>query len=247
MELSPVFDRVKKTMNVQTDTGRNDYLDYLKGILILLVVYGHAIQFLVYGRIEEFWYDPAYKFIYIFHMPLFMGVSGFVSYGSMGRNTPVDIIKKRFLQLIVPIFCWAIIFESHRVFSAVAADRIGMDQALTVLPRLIFKATIDGFWFLQCVFFSSVIVIVLRLIKLDRAAAFAVLCMAILFLPDMYVLDHMFRYTFPFFCAGYALAKWRNDILPLQVSPYWLLPGLAVSLVSYAMWTKESYVYITGM
>ena len=211
------------------------------------MLYGHTIQFLVYKHSEEFWYDPAFKFIYIFHMPLFMAVSGFVSYGSMGRNTAFETIKKRFLQLIVPIFCWEIIYESVVVFAAVAADRIGMDRALIVLPGLILEATIDGFWFLRCVFFSSVIVAVLRWIKLDHAAAFAVLCIAILFLPDMYVLDHMFRYTFPFFCVGYSLAKWRNDILPLQVSPYWILPGLAVSLISYAMWTKESYVYVTAM
>jgi len=234
-------------MNVRTDTSRNEYLDYLKGILILLVVYGHTIQFLVYKHSEEFWYDPAFKFIYIFHMPLFMAVSGFVSYGSLGRSTALETIRKRFLQLIVPIFCWEILYESIVVFVAVAADRIGMVRALTVLPRLILEATIDGFWFLQCVFFATVIAAVLRLIKLDHAAAFAVLCVAMLFLPDMYVLDHMFRYTFPFFCVGYSLAKWRTNILPLQVSPYWLLPGLAVSLVSYAMWTKESYVYVTAM
>jgi len=234
-------------MNVRTDTERNDYLDYLKGILIVLVVYGHTIQFLVYKHSEEFWYDPAFKFIYIFHMPLFMAVSGFVSYGSLGRNAAFETIKRRFLQLIVPIFCWEILYESIVVFAAVAADRIGMVRALTVLPRLVLEATIDGFWFLQCVFFSTVIVAVLRWIKLDHAAVFAVLCVAMLFLPDMYVLDHMFRYTFPFFCVGYTLAKGRSDMLPLKASPFWLLPGLAVSLMSYAIWTKESYVYVTAM
>jgi fucose 4-O-acetylase-like acetyltransferase len=234
-------------MNVQTNTGRNDYLDYLKGILILLVVYGHTIQFLVYQHSEEFWYDPAFKFIYIFHMPLFMGVSGFVSYGSMGRNTVFETIKKRFLQLIVPIFCWMIIYESVIVFAAVAADRIGTERALMLLPGLILKATSNSFWFLQSVFISSVILALLRLIKLDHAATFAVLSISILFLPDMYVLDEMFRYTFPFFCMGYSLAKWRNDLLPLHVPAYWLLPGLAVSLICYALWTKGSYVYVTGM
>jgi fucose 4-O-acetylase-like acetyltransferase len=116
-----------------------------------------------------------------------------------------------------------------------------------LLPGLFLYLTVDSFWFLQSVFFSSVIVAVLRLIKLDHAAAFAVISIVMLFLPDMYVLDHMFRYTFPFFCMGYSLAKWRNDILPLHISPYWILPCLAAFLVAYAMWTKESYVYVTGM
>ena len=234
-------------MNGQADTGRNDYLDYLKGLLIFLVVYGHTIQFLVYKNSEDFWFDPAFQFIYMFHMPLFMAVSGFVSFGSIARNTVFETIKKRFLQLIVPIFCWEIIYETVVVFAAVAADRIALDRALVVLPRLILKATVDGFWFLQCVFFSSVAVAVLRLMALDRALVFIALCISILFLPDMYVIDPMFRYTFPFFCMGYALAKWRNDVLPLQVAPWWLLPGIAASLACYAVWTRESYVYITGM
>jgi fucose 4-O-acetylase-like acetyltransferase len=234
-------------MNAQTNNRRNDYLDYLKGILIVLVIYGHTIQYIVYKQSAEFWNDPAFKFIYIFHMPLFMGVSGFISYAFMGRNTAFEAIKKRFLQLVVPIFCWSVIHQSALAFAYVSADKFGADRALIMLPGLILNATIEGFWFLRCVFISSVIVAVLRLIKLDRAAVFAVIGIVILFLPDMYVLDHMFRYIFPFFCAGYSLAKWKNDLLPLEVPAYWILAGIAVSLISYAMWTKDSYVYVTGM
>ena len=235
------------SMNAETNAGRNDYLDQLKGMLILLVVYGHTIQFLVYSRSEDFWYDPVFKFIYIFHMPLFMAVSGFVSYGSMGRYTAAETVKRRFLQLIVPILCWVVIYSSVQAIVAVAAARISVERALALLPGVIVAEAVDGFWFLQCVFYSTVVVAVLRVIGVDRAVAFGVLSVLMLFLPDMYVFDHMFRYTFPFFCMGYALAKWRNDVLPLQVSPYWVLPGIAVSLISYTIWTKASYVYVTGM
>ena len=49
---------------------RNDFFDFAKGILILLVILGHAIQ---YCAVDEYvWLNPIFNIIYTFHMPLFM-------------------------------------------------------------------------------------------------------------------------------------------------------------------------------
>ena len=71
---------------------RNPFLDFLKGILIVLVTTGHTLQFLVHQG-QGFWSDPMLKAIYMFHMPLFMGVSGYVSYrGLQGvKETTVNV------------------------------------------------------------------------------------------------------------------------------------------------------------
>ena len=58
---------------VATKTNRIDSLDICKGILIILVVVGHAIEIV----------DPAHKsyfikLIYSFHMPAFFIISGFL-------------------------------------------------------------------------------------------------------------------------------------------------------------------------
>ena len=55
---------------------RNLFLDFTKGVLILLVTVGHSIQYIIYNN-HGFWGDPLFKAIYIFHMPLFIGLSGF--------------------------------------------------------------------------------------------------------------------------------------------------------------------------
>ena len=54
------------------------WLDSLKGLLILIVVIGHAIQYcLLEGACENnYWWN----LIYSFHMPAFMAASGFVNY-----------------------------------------------------------------------------------------------------------------------------------------------------------------------
>lgn len=56
-------------------TQRLQYIDALKGVTILLVVLGHSIQ--IFDHNDE-WLPT--RAIYAFHIPLFMFVSGFVSW-----------------------------------------------------------------------------------------------------------------------------------------------------------------------
>lgn len=76
-------------------TKRITYLDSLKAILILLVILGHAVQF----NTEEYETNPLFQFIYSFHMPLFLFISGYLTCrGSFKRWN----IGKRALQLLLP-------------------------------------------------------------------------------------------------------------------------------------------------
>ena len=69
-------------------------IDYLKGILVCLVFWGHIIP----GKIRETF--PRY-FIYSFHMPLFIGISGFLL---DIENIKVDLqlIKRQYFRLVRP-------------------------------------------------------------------------------------------------------------------------------------------------
>ncbi len=51
-------------------------LDNLKGLLIFLVVWGHSLEFYVD---ESFCIEVIYTFIYLFHMPVFVFISGYFS------------------------------------------------------------------------------------------------------------------------------------------------------------------------
>lgn len=78
-------------------------LDNIKGFLILLVVLGHCIQFTTDG----FDHVALFRFIYSFHMPLFMWVSGFVNYRE--NNGGVGILKRRAIQLALPFLSWTLL------------------------------------------------------------------------------------------------------------------------------------------
>lgn len=55
---------------------RNYFLDNLKVLLISLVVFGHVIEYYIDG---SYILKGIYLFVYVFHMPLFVCVSGYLS------------------------------------------------------------------------------------------------------------------------------------------------------------------------
>lgn len=51
---------------------RNSFIDFLRGIAIFLVLWGHSIQKLSQGSNIDFFNDKIFIWIYSLHMPLFM-------------------------------------------------------------------------------------------------------------------------------------------------------------------------------
>lgn len=86
---------------------RDIYWDIIKGVAIFLVVLGHSLQY--------FYIDSAYSntdflfnFIYSFHMPLFMVVSGYFAYSSFSK--PIyEVFKKKFIQIMIPNVTWSLL------------------------------------------------------------------------------------------------------------------------------------------
>ena len=89
-------------------SNRSLYLDIVKGFAIILVVYGHCIQWHSdeYVSRSLFYSDELYRIIYSFHMPLFMLVSGYLFYGSVVRHSWRHNLKTRFSKLLLPVVLW---------------------------------------------------------------------------------------------------------------------------------------------
>ena len=107
------------------------WIDNLRGFLILLVILGHSIQ---YG-LPDWEQNHVFNFIYSFHMPLFICVSGFVS---LHMKASWGQIKKRLVQLIIPFLSMSIVCSIYN----------GKNLVLTWIlnPSI-------GLWFLWCLFF----------------------------------------------------------------------------------------------
>lgn len=83
---------------------RNETVDLIKGFLIILVMLGHIIQ----GGMQE---SLVRSFIYIFHMPLFFFVSGYlVDYRALSETAVRKFLGKYMLNVFIP---WAIAVTAY--------------------------------------------------------------------------------------------------------------------------------------
>ncbi len=222
---------------------RSRFIDSLKGVLIFLVVYGHAIQFTGYGwggRWEDsgFWRDPVFQTIYMFHMPLFMAISGFLSVGAIGRLSFGEVVVRRFRQLVVPVLAWAVLFRSGMFL---LETRGGSLPDMELAGKIAREAG-HGLWFLWAAFFSMVLTAALKRFGADGWAGSLGCFAGVLLLPDWEVLAN-FKYTFPFFLIGYHLAK-RGVVEP-KARVWLVLVPLVV--LCFWLWRPDTYVYVSGV
>jgi hypothetical protein len=82
---------------IDTVESRNVFIDNVKGVLIFLVVLGHVIGLYMY---ENFGLFMLWAYIYCFHMPLFVYISGFLS------KDPEKIQRKAFRRFLLPYLVW---------------------------------------------------------------------------------------------------------------------------------------------
>lgn len=178
---------------------RLPYWDTVRGIALVLVILGHSI-FVTKGLD-----DPIHVFIYSFHMPLFMLISGYFFSVSL-KHTIKYILWKRFFYLLLPVILvgtldWAISF---------------FDIHLSLKENLInwFARCIRTLWFLQAVFFCSMLVLIGH--KCFRRPVWFYLLVFILFLltPDK-LQQAGTKAMFPFFVLGIYINQLQPKYQPI--------------------------------
>lgn len=221
---------------------RNEFLDISKGVLMFLVVWGHVIQGVAYGNIGYF-QDPVFKAIYTFHMPLFMAISGYLTYGSIQRHAWLPMVKRRFKQLIVPAFVGAAIFGMIISCVAVLFEGASVPSTLVHFPLLVFK-TASSFWFLWAIFLFTVMISTLKAMRCDTVAFMSAVFVLYLFVPALGK-DYLFKFTLPFFCVGYVVA--RVGVPPLVLKRSVGIGATVASVGLYLLWSQQDYIYVSQM
>ncbi len=136
---------------------RNPWIDYARGICILLVVYRHVFEGLANVGVGSNSY-PLLKyfniFFFSFRMPLFFIVSGIFLGGSLMRRGFNGYVNNRFSTIFYPLMIWGTIQVTLQLVFAgyVNAERVPLDYL-----NLIFNPRkIEQFWYLNALFFVSV-------------------------------------------------------------------------------------------
>lgn len=189
---------------------REVYFDNAKLLFIFLVVFGHLIQPLK-DNIEVI--NVLYQWIYLFHMPVFILVSGFFAKGASDRGYLMKLAKR----ILLPYF----LFQLFYSFYFLTIGKSSWDQAIYD-PQW-------GLWFLLSLFSWHILLIGFKKLKpmLGIPVAFLI-GTAIGYLPFIgpdLSLSRTFVF-FPFFLIGYwlhtdQLYKWQT--LPKKVAAAGLL------------------------
>lgn len=123
---------------------RQPFIDYIKALAIILVIVGHVIQKVLYC--DNYADTFLFRFIYSFHMPLFMIMSGYVvglAPEKYLKTKFTDVLHKRFYALMVPFISWTVI-------GAIRAGSFRYIVNIVLDPQ-------NGLWFLWALFFISLI------------------------------------------------------------------------------------------
>ncbi|MGM4954209.1 nodulation factor fucose acetyltransferase NolL [Bradyrhizobium barranii] len=212
-------------------------LDFAKGALIVLVIVGHLIQYVIY-RDDGFWYSPYYKSIYMFHMPLFMAISGYLSSRSLLQKSFTQAASDRAKQLLLPMLFWWTFMETAKL----AALWRATSQTSGLLE---FVEDLAGtYWFIWATFVSYLLIkISTRLNHGSWVISGSAILVALA--PLTFSISPLIRFTYPFFCFGFLLAQSRERRTSTlrHHKPLLILFLSIVTCMSFLTWSKDTYVY----
>ena len=217
---------------------RLDWIDWLKGLAILFVVYGH----MPFADGES---NPGKMLAYSFHMPLFFLLSGYTAALSFShRPQVIPFCRRRVLSLMVPCVVWFLFgryfqFAGHGGWSS---DVAGMLKCML--------AGYGQWWFLPCMFLMQVLLAVVMAFKAVcrfKGAIIIGVMLALLFcLGCNAVLAPFFlrEYGVP---VGY-LVRMQHMVWPfaLGCALYWYKPLMGLILRSEWVATAAIAAYLVS-
>ena len=181
---------------------RNNYLDYIRGIAIFLVVVGHCIQFgsgSAYLKSGLYFANPLFKFIYSFHMPLFMLISGYLGWFSISKKTHKDFVIDKCKGILIPLIAWHTLFQGLQILT----------NPSSISQEVFFWSYFHTLWFLRALICCYIFVLLGHKFFNDHLVFYTTVCILMLFVPNKIIPD-VFVFTIPYFTIGYLFNKYQS-------------------------------------
>lgn len=209
---------------------RDHYFDNAKFFLIILVVFGHLTRSYVN---DSHAFKALYMFVYSFHMPAFVLISGFFA-KSIGKP---GYIKKISLKLLLPYLIFQVFYGLYYYF-------IDRDDTLNISP-------FDpqwAMWFLVSLFSWNVLLYFVRnfnpYITFFTAILVGLLVGYLDFIDTKLSLSRTFVF-FPIFLLGYYINKEQSFVLRNKKYSWLSCLSLIVIFIAYLM-TDYNFEWLFG-
>jgi fucose 4-O-acetylase-like acetyltransferase len=146
----------KKRFKVATDAKRLGWVDFARGLAMLLVVYRHSIV----GIQRSGFSIPSIvyyiqEFVYNFRMPVFFLLSGFFLALGLKRYSVSKLATKKLYTLLYPYIVWSVILITLQIVMSKYTNSVRTISDY----RLIFTQPrqVDHMWYLLALFNTSVL------------------------------------------------------------------------------------------
>ncbi len=225
---------------METSQNRSQWIDFLRGGVIVLMLWGHCIQYCVPAGVD-FFQNPVFQFIYSFHMPLFMLISGYLFGLSMKRKETclAEYAGKRILHLMQPA-----VFGGMLNYLLALAGKGIVTRSLETLSVFDFWGSADNLWFLWSVIAATAAIAIAFRMTQHFISRIAILLFLI---PIAWVLPNGVYnvYLFPYYAIGVLYAYYNEKISrKLEYGKYLCIPIFAILILFYE---KKHYIYTTGL
>lgn len=231
-------------------TSRNYAIDCIKGILIILVVLGHAIQYASgsdYMHRGLYLDNPVFLIIYSFHMPLFALISGFF-FDKSNKRGFMEVTVRKLKGVFVPlsIFC-ALAF----VWELLINDHLTVNQPVYLLIQYIKSLYGWPLWYLSAVLIDSLIIAMLSRLTsskmLNEFMMWFVFFLSV-FIPDGFLIS-IHKFIYPFFLIGYSMSSRHIEICRPYKSASGKIETVVLGFLSIGLlffFDKDYLVYVSG-
>lgn len=197
--------------------------DYIKAFCIFLVCLGHALLYIFTDMDYSY---PVTKYIYAFHMPLFMTVSGFF-FASTLKKDFVTVLKEKGIQLLLPCFSFFLLIKIFRL-----------------------EANLN-FWYLKCLFVQYVVFYLLckfqKALNIHKILYWTLIIFIFLvvapFINRWLIVTYKIMFMFPFFGVGVLVRNEWKFVKKFEI-PFCIV-SFITSIIAILLWKTEYIIYFT--
>tara|TARA_R110002167_G_scaffold9697_1_gene44909 strand:+ start:15551 stop:16543 length:993 start_codon:yes stop_codon:yes gene_type:complete len=207
--------------------------DFIKGLCIILMVYGHITQIGTMANYQNY----VSKVIYTFHMPLFLIISGYFFHISTKVKIQVSkILKKIALPYVIFITLYLIGLTLVSHLDIPTNSTPPTDILSFVAKIFIFSA--GSYWFLHSLILISLSILLINyLIKDKNSLIFYVFVILLMVILERYELVKIRTSTY--FLLGYVIKQLTNK--NVEISQRYVLLLIPISISLY--FSKEVFYF----
>jgi fucose 4-O-acetylase-like acetyltransferase len=193
---------------MRVEGGRQAIADWIKGVAIILMVYGHLTHI---GK-QDYLQNNFVEVIYTFHMPLFLIISGF--FVNLKSNLS-EAFHKTFRRIMVPYFVFGSLYMLGLMLIRSLNIHTNNSPPATMLDffKILFFQPRGAYWFLHSLIILQASILASRHLTVCCKSNYPFVILAVFFIAMACQLGLLLPRIAVFFLIGLLLRKF-SDVIP---------------------------------